>query len=83
MDLGHFVKIAVNHEVVQLLADDGTCVASYGADGSFDGCMYEKLRQINMDELECTVPWLFDQSNICTDPDSMKQAFDLYQKNRR
>ena len=54
VDLGKFVKIAVNHEVVQLLSDDDQCADNF----NFDGCMYNKLKEINMAALNCTVPWL-------------------------
>ena len=91
VELGYFVKIAVNHEVVQLLSDDGNCVDQYSEDegvdsdmdNSFDGCMYSKLRQIMTDDVGCNVPWLPDKSNICTDHDDQVRAFTQYQNNRR
>ena len=91
VDLGHFVKIALNHEVVQLLSHDGSCVDQYmegeGVDtdmeNSFDGCIYSKLREIMTRDVGCTVPWLPDQSNICTEQEDRTKAFSLYQKNRR
>ena len=91
VDIGSFVKIGINHEVVQMLSDKGECVEHYGLDegvdgdmeDSFDGCMYSKLRRIMLDELNCTVPWMPDQTRICTEPEDRKRAFELYQKNRR
>ena len=91
VDLGRFVKIAVNHEVVQLLSHDGNCVDQYmegegvdpDMDNSFDGCIYSKLREIMTKDVGCTIPWLPDQSNICINPEDRTKAFNLYQKNRR
>ncbi len=79
VDVGRYVKVAVNHEVVDLLADKGDCVK----DADFDGCMYEELRLINEDVVGCTVPWLMDKSNVCTDKADRIVAFESYQKNRR
>ena len=91
VDVTHFVKIAINHEVVQMLSAKGTCVDQYGEgegvdsdmDNSFDGCMYSKLRELMMSEVGCTVPWLPDKRNICTLEQDRKMVFDIYQKNRR
>lgn len=58
VDLGKFVKIAVNHEVVQLLSEDGQCVDNYGDDEDFDHCMYTKLTEITTEAINCTVPWM-------------------------
>jgi hypothetical protein len=82
---GKFVKIAINHEVVQLLSgsDFGTCVDNYGKSKDFDDCMYTKMYQLMMDEVGCTVPWLHNKSNICVELTQRKQAFEVYQKNRR
>ena len=65
------MKIAVNHEVVQLLGEDGTCVNTYLDDDSginvnensddFDGCMYSKLKELSTEQLGCTMPWLPDK----------------------
>ncbi len=57
VDLGRFVKLAINHEVVQLLGEGrgSTCV---NTDQSFDNCMYEAIENITMKEVGCTVPWL-------------------------
>jgi hypothetical protein len=85
VDTGKFVKIAINHEVVQLLSgsDFGTCVNNYGKSKDFDDCMYTKMYQLMMDKIGCTVPWLIDKSNICVEPTKQKQALKLYQNNRR
>ena len=85
VDKGKFVKIAINHEVVQLLSgeDFGNCVDNFGNDGSFDSCMYSNLYEMMMEEVGCTVPWLPDKSNICTDKAKRDKAFEVYQANRR
>ena len=85
VDKGKFVKIAINHEVVQLLSGEefGNCVDNYGNDGDFDSCMYTKLHKMMMDEVGCTVPWMPDKSNICVQEDKRKAAFEVYQQNRR
>jgi hypothetical protein len=83
VDKGTFVKIAINHEVVQLLGDDGTCVTTFGEDKDYDNCMYTKLRDLNIEAVNCTVPWLKDKSNICIEPEKRLKAFEIYQKNRR
>ncbi len=83
--------MAVNHEVVQLISEEDACVDSYagvtrgeaGVEDSFDGCMYWELERINLEELNCTVPWLPDKSRICQGEEERERAFDLYQKNRR
>ena len=53
MDKGSFVKIAVNHEVIQLLGDDGSCVQTKGIDASkpFDSCMYDEMKRIMLKEV--------------------------------
>ena len=85
VDKGKFVKIAVNHEVVQLLSGEefGNCVDNYGNDGDFDSCIYSNLKRLMMEEVGCTVPWIPDKSQICTDETKRKKAFDVYQQNRR
>ena len=84
MERGFFVKVAVNHEVVQLLSDDGACADHFGgSEDTFDGCMYDQLRRIGLEEVGCTVPWLPDKSSICQEEQDRKRAFKLYQKNRR
>jgi hypothetical protein len=85
VDKGKFVKIAISHEVVQLLSgeDFGTCVDNYGKSKDFDDCMYTKMHKLMIDEVGCTVPWLPDKSKICVQPTKRTQAFDVYQKNRR
>ncbi len=41
VDLGHFVKLAINHEVVQLLSEGrgSTCV---NAEKQYDDCIYDR-----------------------------------------
>ena len=75
----------VNHEVVQLLSgeDFGTCVEDYGNDLDFDSCMYSNLQRLMLEEVGCTVPWIPDKSQICTEESKRKKAFDVYQQNRR
>ena len=36
-----------------------------------------------MDEVGCTVPWLANKTNICTDASKSQHAFEVYQQNRR
>lgn len=84
VDVGRFVKIAVNHEVVQLLDEKSACVNVFPEGvADYDGCMYSQLRALMQADVGCTVPWLPDKSDICQDEDTSKRAFDLYQKNRR
>ena len=75
----------MNHEVVQLLSGEefGNCVDNYGNDGSFDSCIYSNVQRLMMEEVGCTVPWIPDKSQICTDETKRKKAFDVYQQNRR
>ena len=85
VDKGKFVKIAVNHEVVQLLSGEefGNCVDDYGKSKDFDNCMYDNLKRLMIESVGCTVPWLPDKSSICTDESKRKKAFEVYQANRR
>ena len=85
VDIGKFVKIAISHEVVQLLSGQefGNCVETFGNNADFDHCMYAKLYQLMMEQVGCTVPWLPDKLSICTDETKRKKAFDIYQQNRR
>ena len=78
--MGHFVKIAANHEVISLLGEDGSCVTG-GPD--YDSCLFAQLRQLSLDSVGCTTPWIPDKSNICKDAEKRTEAFDVYQKNRR
>lgn len=59
MDVGNYVKIATNHEVVQLMDDFGTCNYS---EEDYDTCIYNTLKEIMLEEFGCTVPWLPDRS---------------------
>ena len=83
MQQGRFVKVAVNHEVVQLLSEKGTCVDRFEDSPDYDGCIYDKLKKLMNDNVGCTVPWLPDKSNICHEDTKASLAFDIYQKNRR
>ena len=85
VDKGKFIKIAITHEVVQLLSGEeySNCVDSFDPDPSYDGCIYSNLYSIMMDKVGCTVPWLPIKSDICKTPDKSKRAFELYQANRR
>ncbi len=78
------MKIAIAHEIVQLLSDKSDCVDVFEEnDNSFDGCMYAKLNQLQTEQIGCTVPWLLNRSNICTEKEKRKTSFSLYQSNRR
>ena len=70
---------------MQLLSgeDFGTCVEDYGNDLDFDSCMYSNLQRLMLEEVGCTVPWIPDKSQICTEESKRKKAFDVYQQNRR
>ena len=54
----------MNHEVVDLLDIHGDCVN----DLMYDDCMYQALFELSVKEVGCTVPWLWNKSNICTEP---------------
>jgi len=59
--LGNTVKLAVSHEVVKLLGDDGSCVHEYEENhtqnddswflGTYDWCMYAELYKQQMREV--------------------------------
>ena len=86
VDKGRFVKIAVNHEVIQLLGDDGSCVQNTMGSSetdTFDNCMYHQMSQIMTQSVNCTVPWMPNKDNICKGKSDREKAFDIYQKNRR
>ena len=57
VDVGKFVKLAVNHELVQLIGGEGASNCEPGFD-NYDKCMYDNLCNITIAELDCTVPWL-------------------------
>lgn len=80
VDTGHFVKIAVNHEVVQLLGNDGSCV---NEEIDYDTCIYQTLTDLMLDQVGCTVPWLPDKSKICVLEEARKNVTVIYQANRR
>ena len=48
------VKLLISHQVVSLLASQGTCVTGYGPQrtGTFDSCIYTKLQQIMVTQSE-------------------------------
>ena len=81
VDKGKFIKIAISHEVVQLLS--GEQFSNCEPDLNYDNCMYTNLYNLMMEKVGCTVPWLPRQDNICNDPIKSKEAFEVYQQNRR
>ena len=81
VEKGKFIKIAISHEVVQLLA--GEQFSNCDPDLNYDNCMYMNLYDLMMEEVGCTVPWLPRKDNICNDPIESKIAFEVYQQNRR
>ncbi|XP_023334500.1 uncharacterized protein LOC111705999 isoform X2 [Eurytemora carolleeae] len=85
VDKGSFVKIAINHEVVQLLPDVGTCVAGYGPNltDSYDDCIFSNLYDLMIQNVGCAVPFLPNVINICVEENQRQQAFNIYQENRR
>jgi hypothetical protein len=85
VQLGSFTKIAINHEVVQLIGgeDFSTCVANYGEYSDFDDCMYQTMQKLMLEQVGCTVPWIPDKSKICRDKQKRNAAFEIYQQNRR
>lgn len=86
VDRGRFTKIAINHEVVQMLGgeDFSTCVDEESNKYfNFDDCMYNEMKKIMLEQVGCTVPWIPDKSNICIEEDERKAAFEVYQQNRR
>ena len=58
-------------------------VDNYGNDLDFDSCIYTNLQRLMLEEVGCTVPWIPDKSQICTEESKRKKAFDVYQQNRR
>ena len=85
VDKGKFIKIAITHEVVQLLSGEefSNCVDTFDPDPTYDDCIYSNLYNLSMANVGCTVPWLPNKNNICDDPIKSKAAFDIYQQNRR
>ena len=83
VNMGKFAKVAVNHEVVQLLPEKGTCTDDYGEYGDFDTCLFDRMTKIMNKEVGCTVPWVQDKSNICKNQEDADKAFYQYQKHRR
>ena len=45
--------------------------------------MYEEMRQLMYDEVNCAVPWMPNKDKVCKAENDRKTAFDIYQKNRR
>ena len=69
IDKGKFIKIAISHEVVQLLEGEefSGCAGNFDPDGDYDECIYSNLYRLMMDKVGCTVPWLPIKSDICSD----------------
>ena len=82
---GYFTKIAINHEVVQMLGGEefSTCVNQFEGYVTFDECMYGEMQKLMLQRVGCTVPWIPDKSRICITDGERKAAFDVYQQNRR
>ena len=57
VDVGKFVKLAVNHELVKLIGGEGASNCEPGFD-DYDKCIYDTLFNLTLAELDCTVPWL-------------------------
>ena len=55
VDKGRFVKLAINHEITQLIGEDGSCSTTLD---NYDGCIYDLLFNMTMQEVGCTIPWL-------------------------
>lgn len=66
-----------------MLSGKHFCFEDAGEGKTFDDCMYQKLGNISIKEVGCTVPWLIDRSMICNQQTKAKKAFEVYQKNRR
>jgi len=84
VDKGRFVKLAINHEITQLIGEDGSCSVDLD---NYDGCIYDLLLNMTMGEVGCTIPWLPGDSHwpdVCgDDTEKRKRAFTIYQENRR
>ena len=68
VDVGKFVKLAVNHEIVQLIGGEGAsnCEPDFE---NYDECIYDSLLNITIANLNCTVPWLpGDRCAVYTEP---------------
>ena len=57
VDVGKFVKLAVNHEIVELIGGEGASNCDPNFD-DYDGCIYDTLYNLTIAEVNCTVPWL-------------------------
>ncbi len=79
--LGQQTKYSVAHEVVTLLNVKKNCTDD--PNFVYDHCMYEKMFDLMVDKVGCTVPWLHDKSRICADSNSAQKALKMYHENRR
>ena len=77
--LGKFTGQRVGHEINKQLKN---CVPDY----DFDDCIYQRLYEISMEKVGCTVPWMKNKSNICTIKSKCHKAikiYDLHKYNRK
>ena len=79
--LGTESKYTVSHEVITLLEGPGKCASN--SEKYYDECMYDNLYQLMMNEIGCTVPWVNNKTDICSDLESSKKAYRIYEENRR
>ena len=78
-------KIAATYEVVQLDSRTGNCQEYHAENGYpvYDLCMYARVEEILLNELNCTVPWLPNRQNVCAKESDRQRSFLLYQNHRR
>ena len=70
---GKFVRVHIEHQV-------NVHIDNCEQDFDLDGYVYEKIYQSMMKNLHCTVPWLLNQSNICTESELASKAMKLHEK---
>ena len=79
--MGTESKYTVSHEVITQLEKPGKCIAI--TKKYYDRCIIEKMHELMINETGCTVPWVTDKNEICSNLNSSKIAFQIYTENRR
>jgi hypothetical protein len=79
--MAHRTKIGVSYDIINLLTPDfKDCNVDHH---NYDNCMFTTMEETMLKLFGCTVPWLPNRSNICTDnSNSSELALDWFMKNR-
>jgi hypothetical protein len=74
---GEQTKVGVFYEVVRLLTKDfDECIEQ-----DFDHCMFSTWERNMLQQIGCTVPWIPNKENICTDKNLTIQAYTWHKFN--